>query len=640
MMTTIESYVRTYRGQLRKWALDPRVRLGAGAAGCFLGGLVLSGASLAHTALPLTMGLVCALTGWDAVLAALGGAAGYLLFWGRAGLQGLAWLGCALAAALALGKRRILEESPMLMSALGALIVSAGGLAFQIFLKDATPVPQYLLRVVLGGFSVKLGELVRDRRDRLADWVAMGFTVLALAQVAPFGFSLGHVAAGMLAAAAPLPAAALAGLALDLSQLTRTPMTAVLCFAYLTRLVPVRFRQLRPLVPGAVYLLVMGLSANREYLPFFALTLGAFLGQLLPPTPELTHRRGETGLAQVRLELMAQVLAQTQQLLLEEPGIPIDEEALLLRTRERACGSCPNRKTCRDRLMPLPTQLLHSPLVEVSSLSVPCKKPGRMILELRRTQEQLRALRADRERQGECRGAVIQQYQFLSAFLQQQSDRLGSREGRLRQRYQVEVTVCSAGREDANGDRCVSFPGTGCRHYILLCDGMGTGLGAAQEGQTAVTLLRQMLTAGFPAEYALRSLNSLLVLRGRAAAVTADLVEVALDSGRATVYKWGAAPSWLFYGAGAEKIGTATPPPGLSVSEGRETVERLSLRRGEVLVLTSDGVEADRALRRERGIGTLPHGEIAARLLELGGREEEDDATVAAVRLVPADLST
>ena len=640
MLTTIESYIRLGRGQVRKWVLDPKAHLAAKAGACFFGGLILSGASLSRTALPLTMGLVCAMTGWDAVLIAAGGALGYLLFWGDAGIQGLVWLGCGLAAALVLGKRRILEDSPLLMSAIGTLTVSAAGLAFQIFLKDATPVPQYLLRVALGGFSVKLSELVRDRRDRLADWVAMGFGVLALARIAPLGFSFGHVAAGALAAACPLPTAALAGLALDLSQLTRTPMTAVLCLAYLTRLVPVGLKGLRPFAPGAVYLLVMGLSANREYLPFFALTLGGLLGELLPPTPELTHRRGETGLAQVRLELMSQVLAQTQQLLLEEPGIPIDEEALLLRTRERACGSCPNRKTCRERMLPLPTQLLHSPLVEVSSLTVPCKKPGRMILELRRTQEQFRALRADRERQGEYRSAVIQQYQFLSAFLQQQSDGLPRRETRLRKRYEVQVTVCSAGREDANGDRCVSFPGTGCRHYVLLCDGMGTGLGAAQEGQTAVTVLRQMLTAGFPAEYALRSLNSLLVLRGRAAAVTVDLAEIALDSGRAVLYKWGAAPSYLFCEVGAEKIGTATPPPGLSVSEGRETVERLSLRRGEVLIMTSDGVEVDGALRRMRGICTLPPGEIAAKLLEQGGREAEDDATVAAVHLTPADLST
>ena len=191
----------------------------------------------------------------------------------------------------------------------------------------------------------------------------------------------------------------------------------------------------------------------------------------------------------------------------------------------------------------------------------------------------------------------------------------------------------------ANGDRCVCFAGPAYRYYILLCDGMGTGLGAAQAGQDAASMLRQMLSAGFPAEYALRSLNSLMTLRGRAGDATVDLAEICLDTGRAAVYKWGAAPSYLIRGGTAEKIGTAGPPPGLSVTEDRETVERLSLRRGEVLILLSDGVDGEGALRRMTRI-SAPPGELAAKILEYGARGSRDDATVAAVRLYPGTLST
>jgi len=640
MMTTIETYVRSGRNSMRKLALDPRIRLGGKISACLFGGFFLSAASLAHTALPLAMGLVCALTGWRAAVAAVGAGLGYILFWGDGGRQGLIWTFCGLTAALGLGKRRIVDESPLLMSAIAGLVVSATGLAFQIFRQDPTTVPQYLLRVLLGAGSAKLFELVRQRRDAVADALAMGAGVLALSQVAPFGFSLGYVAAGAVAAWGPLPMAALAGLALDLSQLGRVSMTAVLCLSVLVRNLPLGNRWLRYGAPGAVYILVMQLAGSREYLPFFGLAFGGALAVLLPEVQAPARPRGETGVAQVRLELMASCLDQTRKLMLQEEGIPIDEEALLLRTQERACGSCPNRKTCRERLSPLPGALLHSPLVETSSLSIPCKKPGRLILELRRTQEQYRSLRADRQRQQEYRTAVIQQYRFLGEYLQQQADLLPRRTPRLRPRYTPEVTVCTAGREAANGDRCASFPGPGCKHYVLICDGMGTGLGAAQEGQTAMELLRQLLTAGFPPEYALGSVNSMLVLRGRAAAVTMDLAEIRLDSGRATVYKWGAAPSYRICGGFAEKIGTATAPPGLSVSEGRETAERLSLRRGEVLILVSDGVEVEEAQRRMRGIWELPPGELAAKLLEQGARDREDDATAAVVVLRPGAVST
>ena len=640
MMTSIETYVRSGRLSLRKLALDPRGRLGTKIGACFLGGFLLSAASLANRSLPLAMGLICALTGWRAALTAVGASLGYLAFWGAAGYQGVVWSVAGLAAALGLGKRRIVDESPLLMSAIGGLIVSAAGLAFQILFRDTTTVPQYLLRVLLGAGAAKLFELVRQRRDAMADALALGAGVLALSQVAPFGFPLGYMAAGALGAWGTLPVAALAGLALDLSQLGSVPMTAVLCLGVLARNLPVSRSWIRYAAPGAVYILVMQLSGSREYLPFFGLVLGGGLAVFLPEPMVPARPRGETGMAQVRLELMAACLAQTQQLLLQEDGIPIDEEALLLRTQERACGNCPNRKICRERLAPLPNQLLHSALVETASLSIPCKKPGRLILELRRTQEQYRSLRADRQRQREYRMAVVQQYRFLGEYLQQQADLLPRRTPRQRPRFTPEVTVRAAGRETANGDRCAAFPGIGCLHYVLLCDGMGTGLGAAREGETAMELLRQMLCAGFPAEYALRSANSMLVLRGRAAAVTVDLAEIHLDSGRVTVYKWGAVPSYLVYGGYAEKIGTVTPPPGLSVSEGRESVQRLSLRRGEMLILVSDGVEVEEAHRRIGEIWALPPGELAAGLLEQRTGKREDDATVAAIRLCPGAVST
>ncbi|MBO5129349.1 MAG: SpoIIE family protein phosphatase [Oscillospiraceae bacterium] len=642
MMTTIETYVRRSSGRLRKLAVNPRLRLTGKTALYFSAGLVLSAASLAHSAQPLALGLLFALTGWQGLVAALGGAAGYLLFWGKAGFQGLVWLGLGLPAALMVNRRKDEERAHILLAgAVAGLLVSAVGLGFQIFLKDRTAVPVYLLRVGLAPLSAWLFLMIRARKDPVADWLGAGVLVLSLAQLS-LGpkLSLGFPAAGMLTAGGVFPVAALAGLALDLAQLTQVPMTAVLCLAWLCRLIPWKSKMLGIVAPGGVYLLVMGLCGLTDPLPAVLLAVGGGLAVLLPPQPELHHRRGETGLAQVRLELMAGVMSQTQQLLLEEATAPIDESALLARTQERACGGCPCRKGCRERLTPLPTNLLHKPLVDQFSLNLGCKKPARLVLELRRSQEQLRTIKADRDRREEYRWAVIQQYQFLAHYLQLQSDELPRRGETLKKKFEAQIGISAIGREEANGDRCLRFPGTGGRQYLLICDGMGTGLGAAQEGQTAAAMLRQMLSAGFPAEYALRSVNSLLVLRGRSASVTMDLAELRLDTGRVWLYKWGAAPSWLVRDGIPEKIGTAGPPPGLSVQDGRESVERLSLGRGEVLILTSDGVDGEAALRHVSDISAVPPGELADRLLELGCGELQDDATVAVVRLHPCALST
>ena len=640
MMVTIETYARRWRSAAKKLVADQRIRMVAKTAVHFGCGFALSAASLMQRCQPFAVGLLCAVTGLRAVLLALGAGAGYLLFWGEAGHQGLLWLALALPVALILGKRQIIHESALLMSSIAALIVSASGLFFQIFFHDTTPVMAYLLRIFTGAVSARLFYLVRRRQDQAADWLAAGIAVLALAQISAFpGFSLGFVAAGLLAAGGPLPAAALAGLALDLSQVTRTPMTGVLSLAYFCRMLPYGRKWVSCAAPAVMYILITNLGGFTDFRPVLGLVLGGFGAVFLPPQPELRHRRGETAAAQVRLELMAGVLSQTQQLLLEAPEIPVDEEAVLSRAQARACGGCPCRKSCRERAGALPRQLLHKPLMDTTSLPLSCKKPGRLIMELRRAQEQLRAIQADRERQAEYRGALVQQYQFLSLFLQQLSDQLPRRGDKLRQNFEPEIAVESFSRENSNGDRCVWFVGTQCRYYVLLCDGMGTGIGAAQEGQDAASLLRQMLSAGFPAEHALRSVNSLLALRGRAAAVTIDLVELRLDCGRAAVYKWGAAPSLLLFEGLAEKIGTAGPPPGLSVTGGRETVERLSLRRGEVLVLLSDGVDGEAVRQRIVLQGQRPPEELAAEILEQGTQDTQDDATVAVIRLVPCGLS-
>ncbi len=641
MMVSIGVYVRRWRRTLRRLALDPRIHTLLQTAGWLAGGFVLSAASLSHRPQPLALGVLCSLSGWPAVLFAAGSMGGYLVFWGAAGAQGVVWIMVGLLITVILGGRDIIQESPLLMPAIGAVIVAGTGLLFQAVLGDRTPIPIYLLRVALGGSTALLFCMAARRRDPVADWLICGVAVLALAQVMPIPYlGFGYIAGGILAGAAAFPAAALAGLALDLAQITPVPMTAVLCLAWLARLLPVGRKKWLCAAPGAVYFLVMSLCGLFDLMPLPGLCIGGVAALFVPGRQDVAHRRGETGIAQVRLEMAASVLHQSGQLMGLVEEVPIDEAALIARATDRACNGCPCRKSCKEKPKDMPTTLLHKPLGNGGDLPLSCRKSGRLLQELRRSQEQLRAIRADRDRQREYRGAVVQQYGFLSDYLQDLSDSL-SRRGELPQVwYQPEVAVCSASRDRANGDRCLWFAGVACRYYILLCDGMGTGPEAARVGQKAGELLRKMLSAGFPPEHALRSLNSLCALQGQAGAVTVDLAELRLDTGKAVIYKWGAAPSYIISRGEPIKIGTAAPPPGLSVTEGRETVEKLSLRRGETLVLLSDGAGGEEALRQCWERAGEPASELAARILESSQTDGADDATVAVVRLGRAPVST
>jgi hypothetical protein len=68
----------------------------------------------------------------------------------------------------------------------------------------------------------------------------------------------------------------------------------------------------------------------------------------------------------------------------------------------------------------------------------------------------------------------------------------------------------------------------------------------------------------------------------------------------------------------------------------QERVERVTLRRGEWLVMVSDGVGEQEALRccMENGDGSP--GELASGILSYGQLGRQDDATVVILRLAQA----
>ena len=630
----VETYLRRGQRQLEHLALNPKVRSVAAVILCVGSGFLLSAIGLGNQPQPVAMGLICSAVGWQALLMTIGAMLGYPTFWGSAGNQGIVWSAAGGLLAMLVGQKQESREQPLMIPGIASFLSLVTGLGFRFLLGQQVPLLQFPVQTSVALFSGILFTQAARCRDAITDWLIAGVSVLALAKVSlgPY-LVLGHLAAGVLAVGAAFPAAALAGLALDLSRLTRVPMTAVMCFAYFLRMIPFDRKWKRCAAPATAYILIAMASGIRDPSALPGLALGGALGALLPPKPQIAHRRGETGVAQVRLELSAGVFSSVQQRILEIKPPPIDRKALLERARERACSGCTMRRTCsQSRSFSL--DLLESPL------EADCRKQGRLVPELRRAREQLRILQADRKRQGEYRAALAQQYQFLSIYLRNLSDRLPRRAEEPRVEFRIELSSRSRSREDANGDRCFAFSGSDCRYFVMLCDGMGTGLGAAQEGESAGKLLRQTLLAGFPPEHALKTLNSLLALQAKAGAVSVDLAEIFLETGIVHIYKWGAAASWILNRRGAEKIGTATPPPGISVEESCMAVEKLSLRRGEVLILVSDGVaeETVQSLTGESVDGPL--GELAAKLLDKGSSGGEDDATAVLIRLRSVGLST
>ena len=200
----------------------------------------------------------------------------------------------------------------------------------------------------------------------------------------------------------------------------------------------------------------------------------------------------------------------------------------------------------------------------------------------------------------------------------------------------------AAGGQSVSGDALDQFCDTSGRAQMLLCDGMGTGRAAAVDGQMAAKLTAQLLRAGFAAESAARLVNVALGLKGaeQEAGATLDLLTVDLYTGRAGLFKAGAAPSFLCRAGVVRTLDGASLPMGvLPTVTGRSTA--LTLDVGDTVMMVSDGALCDGSawlcdqLTLSTRLGQSPQQTaeaVAASAVRRSGARQ-DDITVAIVRL-------
>lgn len=141
------------------------------------------------------------------------------------------------------------------------------------------------------------------------------------------------------------------------------------------------------------------------------------------------------------------------------------------------------------------------------------------------------------------------------------------------------------------GDQLAVFE-VGSTLYLLLSDGMGSGETAHREAAMTVRLLQQFLQAGIDPAPALKTLNAALALRGEEGGgfTTIDLLALQRSNGSATLYKYGAAPSYLKRSGSVSRFTAAALPAGLQNDTQPPPYTRLSLPGGSFFVMVSDGI--------------------------------------------------
>jgi stage II sporulation protein E len=652
MEQAVERGVRQAAGRLYGAVTGrPVLREAARCALYALGGAALSGAGLAGAPLPLAVCWVAvAPVGWDALAALVGTIVGCAAFWSLpAGLE------CMAAALLAFACAQIFAPTPYparpWFAPLSCCCATAAISGAYLLYADLTAATIAALgaKILLAGVGAVGVRRALTDGDRWAQLFLAACAVMGLCAVPlPAGMTLGAVVGAMLAiCAAGTPVGAAVGGLIGLSlELAGTGGAATAAFLL-----------------GGVLCLVFRVQAGARRAALFtssvtvgALIAGGNLTGLVPatalgavlslPLPALLLRRPaaaeEAASARARLTEAADALDELHSFLRRQPAQsePMDAATLFDRTADEICQCCGGYARCWEQNAAQTYQILNAAAPQILARGMAlredfpsafrcCRLDG-FLRTLNSTLDELRLRRLCRARADSARVSATAQYALLASFLRSNVQAL--RRSDLRpDRFTAEIATAGHSRAGhaVSGDRAVTVRAPGHRLYVLLCDGMGTGTAAAQESRHAVSVLSALLRAGVDAEDAIALLDGACTLRADGSFATVDLLEADLLTGAWTLYKQGAAPSYLRRGRRVEQLGAATVPPGY----GAESPGCYPLPTGGegLLVMVSDGALSHQTAQRLRSWVGGSAAELASCLA--ADAEPDDDATVIVVRL-------
>lgn len=215
------------------------------------------------------------------------------------------------------------------------------------------------------------------------------------------------------------------------------------------------------------------------------------------------------------------------------------------------------------------------------------------------------------------------------------------------QKYNITTGVYTASKDDSqvSGDNYTFMELKDNKYLIALSDGMGTGENAAMESTVTINLLEQLLEVGYDHELAVKTINSILMLKSPEDNFsTLDITLADLYTGEAKMIKIGASPTYIKRDSEVKEISAASLPVGI-ISQLDVQVKKMTLRDGDFVVMMTDGVY-DAGMAEDKGqwledalrdVQNRNPQEIARivfeKAIELNGGEAKDDMTVLVSRV-------
>ena len=165
----------------------------------------------------------------------------------------------------------------------------------------------------------------------------------------------------------------------------------------------------------------------------------------------------------------------------------------------------------------------------------------------------------------------------------------GAREGGERYRIGFGAAECPGAGGEQTGD-------TACIRELdrlslaAISDGMGTGEAARRESEQTVNMVADLVACGLPIDSAAELVNRLLLIKeGGETYATLDAMLFDRASGSVIAAKHGAPASYILRHGRLNALSAEALPVGI-VEEAKTAVFRVHVKRGDVLIMMSDGV--------------------------------------------------
>jgi stage II sporulation protein E len=158
--------------------------------------------------------------------------------------------------------------------------------------------------------------------------------------------------------------------------------------------------------------------------------------------------------------------------------------------------------------------------------------------------------------------------------------------------YEVDtgVAALAKGGDLLSGDSYSMQELSNGKFAVALSDGMGNGARAQAESSAALDILQQLLQSGMNEKLAVKSLNSILMLRSSDEMyATVDMALIDLYNAETTFMKIGSTPSFIKRGNQVITITASNLPVGI-LKEIDVDLVAASLQSGDMLIMMTDGI--------------------------------------------------